>query len=173
MNLFSSAGFVTGLIVSLILVVIIFRFANTNHRMETEYDERQKEIRGNGYRFAFYAMAIYECLMMLFTVGEIALPFEPATLHFGAIIAGGLVLACYCIWKGAYFGLNNNVRRYIAVFTALIAFNAIPVIGAWKSGTLMENGRFGPVLVNLMVIVMLLVMAVTIILRKMTDRETE
>ena len=34
-------GFITGLIVGLILVVILFKYANTDKKIKTEYDERQ------------------------------------------------------------------------------------------------------------------------------------
>ena len=49
-------GFIAGLIVGLVLVVIIFRIANTDKKIKSEYDERQLRIRGKAYKYAFYTM---------------------------------------------------------------------------------------------------------------------
>ena len=49
-----ASGMTVGLIVGLILAVILLKFGNTNRKFKTEYDERQKEIRGMAYTYGFY-----------------------------------------------------------------------------------------------------------------------
>ena len=46
MNTAMAAGIPVGIAVGIILVVIILRYINRNKKITTEYDERQKQIRG-------------------------------------------------------------------------------------------------------------------------------
>ena len=163
----TSSSFVFGIVVGLILVAGLLRFANTNRKQKTEYDERQKEVRGRGYMFGFYTLLIYEALMMFLTLDGIELPIKPHILHFFGIILGGMVLATYCIWKDAYWGLNNNLKRYAIVFLATAALNAIPIIASVKGGKL--DLMDGPVL-NLICLVMLGVLGIELLIKYLTDK---
>ena len=71
MNIFKSTGVAVGLMVGLMIAVIIFKVANTNHKAKTEYDERQKEIRGKAYMYAFYTVVALECVMMIVDIGGV------------------------------------------------------------------------------------------------------
>ena len=42
-------GVTIGIIVGLILTIFIIRYVNRNKKLTTEYDEMQKQIRGEGY----------------------------------------------------------------------------------------------------------------------------
>ena len=92
----SSIGFAMGVIVGLILVVLLFKYANRDGKVKTEYDERQKAVRGKAYRYAFYAVMIYEALVCWLSMG-IELPAEQSVIHFFGIFVGITVQACYCI----------------------------------------------------------------------------
>ena len=94
MNIFKSAGVAVGLVIGLIIAVIILKAANTNRKAKTEYDERQKEIRGRAYMYAFYTVIVLECVMMLIDIGGISFPFENYLLHFASIMIGCIVLCC-------------------------------------------------------------------------------
>ncbi len=159
-----------GILVGLVLAVILLKAANQNHKMKTEYDERQKIIRGKAYQIAWYVMVIYEVLMMVLHIGEISLPVSEYVLHFGGVLVSAIVLAVYCIWKDVYWGLNSNRRRYSIIFLATGLLNAIPVYFSAKEGTLFANGETGPQLVNLMVLIMLVVLGITLIAKDAADR---
>ena len=164
-----SAGFTVGLAVGIILVVLLLKFANTNHKKETEYDERQKAIRGRGYMFAFYTMMIYEAIMIFFGMSGVTFPVAPIAIHFIGIVLGGMVLASYCVWKDAYWGLNNNLKRYAVVFLATAALNAIPLISSVKSGGKLDL-MDGPIL-NLICLVMLGVLGLEFLVKYLTDKD--
>lgn len=169
MNVFKSAGVAVGLLVGLIIAVIIFKVVNTNHKVKTEYDERQREIRGKAYMYAFYTVLVCECVMMIIDIGGIKLPFESYLLHFASMLAGCIVLCCYSIWHDVYWGLNNDPRRYSVLFIFIILLNLIPIIGAVKSGTLMENGKFGLPFLNIMVIVMMAIIGIVFLAKNFAD----
>ena len=130
MNISASFGVAVGILVGIIIVIICLKLTNKNHKVKTEYDERQLIIRGRAYRYAFYTVIIYECCMLVLGIGEITLPIKDYMLHFGGICLGCVVLACYSIWNDVYWGLNNSPKRYIALFAATAALNMIPVIGS-------------------------------------------
>ena len=169
-----ASGMTVGLIVGLILAVILLKFGNTNRKFKTEYDERQREVRGMAYTYGFYATVIYEVAMFLLSVAEIELPVENYILHFGAIAVGCTVLCVYSIWKGAYWGLNNDHRRYKAIIAVCIVLNMLPLIGLLRGESLMENGKIGMPMLNIMVLIMLAAAGVTYLIRQAVDRkETE
>ncbi len=173
MNIFKSAGFAVGFTIALLLIVVLFKFANRDHRAATAYDERQKVIRGQGYRYGFYTMIIFECVLLVLDAWEVSLPFQSGLIHFAGVLIGCLVFACHSIWNGAYWGINNDPKRYAFVFIALAALNAIPVIGALKSGTFFDEGRFAPPVLNLMVLLELLILGITLFAKHLEVQRTE
>lgn len=173
MNIFKSAGVAVGLLVGLVIAVIIFKVANTNHKAQTEYDERQKEIRGRAYMYAFYTMVAFECVIMVLDFGEINYPFESYLLHFASILAGCIVLCCYSIWHDVYWGLNNDPRKYSLVFIVTTLLNLIPIIGAIKTGTMMENGKFGMPFLNILVMIMLAAVGIVFLIKHIADGRRE
>ena len=171
MNIMMMAGVAVGLFVGLILVVILFKFANTNHRMKTEYDERQKEVRGRAYMAAFYTMMVFEVIFMLLSIGDITLPIADYSLHFIGIAAACTVLGGYCIWHDVYWGLNNDHKRYYIVFAVCIVLNIIPIVGASKSNTWKNaDGRIGIPALNVMVITMMAILGIELIVKGLIDR---
>ena len=164
-----SASIAIGIMVGLIVAVVLCIYANRNHRAKSEYDERQKEIRGRGYQYAFYAICIYEFIMMVLGIGDIRFPFEPYLFHFAGILIGVIVLSGYCIWHDAYWGLNNNRKRYALLFLVTGILNAIPVIGAMTHG-----GLTTAPLLNLMVLLMLLILGSELLIKYLVEkREAE
>ncbi len=163
-----AAGILAGVIVGLIIVMVFFKLSNSNKKMKTEYDERQQLVHGKAYKAAFYSFIVYEFLMMLIGVSEIELPVESHILHFGSIILSCTVLACYNIWHGAYWGLNNNRKRYAILFLVAAVINSIPVIAALKSGDIL-----GTALINLAVLVMMLVLSVLLLIKQVAGKEDD
>ncbi len=97
-----SIGFIVGLMISAVLIVIIFKVSNKDGRVRTEYDERQQAVRGKAYMAAFYTGALAEILIMCLLMTGIELPVEPYALVFAGIMASCTVLAGYCIWIVVY-----------------------------------------------------------------------
>lgn len=160
-----SASIAIGIMVGVIVAVVLCIYANRNHRAKSEYDERQKEIRGRGYQYAFYAICIYEFIMMVLGIGDIRFPFEPYLFHFAGILIGVIVLSGYCIWHDAFWGLNNNRKRYAIIFLATGILNAIPVIGALTHG-----GLTTAPLLNLLVLVMLLILGSELLIKHLMEK---
>ena len=168
----TSVGFIAGLMIAAIALVFIFRYANKDGKVRTEYDERQKALRGKAYKYAFYAEIFAQLVIMMIFMAGIDVPVEDYALVFSAILFGCIVLATYCIWNDVYWGLNNNHRRYLIVFAIATVLNILPLIGNVRGGTLMENGKIGLPLLNILVLIMMAVICVELLVKKAMDKDT-
>ena len=167
-----SAGLVFGLLVGLVLAVILLRYMNRDHRVKTEYDEMQKNIRNQGYCFGFYTVLIFEAILCL-VPSFIRIPAEPIVVHFLPIFLGVTVHASYCIWKDAYVGLNTNLKRYLAVAVLASLINFLAFFMAWKNGSLVVDGILQGPFVNLLCALMFAIIGIVGLLRKSVKREEE
>ena len=115
-------------------------------------------------------MMIYEAILLILSIGEVALPVESYVLHFTGMLVGAMVLATYCIWHDAYWGLNNNRKRYGLIFLALGILNAIPVIGSLARGGMLENGKLATPAINLGVLIMLVVTGAELLIKAQLEK---
>ena len=167
-NIYKSAGIAVGILIGLILAVALILIANNNRKFKTEYDERQLRVRGDAYRYAFYSVIICEVILLILAIGEFTLPIPEYVLHFGGILIGCLVLSGYCIWKDAYWGLNNNRKRYGIILVVAGLLNALPLYMALSTG----SGSDFPY-VNLLTCIMLLVVGIELLLKHFLDQRAE
>ncbi|MBQ8031551.1 MAG: hypothetical protein IJ260_08515 [Butyrivibrio sp.] len=172
MKLGASVGITVGIIVGLVIAFALLKVANTNHRMKTDYDERQQLIRGKGYMYAFYTILFYEVIMMIIDIGEFNLPIESYAVHCVGLILGVIVLGVYCIWNDVYWGLNNNKKSYYIIFAVCIIFNLIPIIGQARTGTLIQDGKIGLPILNIMVLIMMAVLGIEFIIKKLIGKNS-
>ena len=167
-NIYKSAGITIGILIGLILAVALILIANNNRKFKTEYDERQLRVRGDAYRYAFYSVIICEVILLILAIGEFTLPIPEYVLHFGGILIGCLVLSGYCIWKDAYWGLNNNRKRYGIILVVAGLLNALPLYMALSTGSVSDFPY-----VNLLTCIMLLVVGIELLLKHFLDQHSE
>ena len=172
MNYYTSLGFVIGLMIAAIALVFIFKYANKDGKVKTEYDERQKAVRGKAYKYAFFTEVFAQCVLMLLFMGGVEIPVENYILIFIAIILGCMVLATYCIWNDVYWGLNNDRKRYYIVFGVALVLNILPVYFNAIGGTLFENGRIGMPLLNIVVIIMMVIILSELLIKKIVEKNS-
>ncbi len=165
-------GLAVGIVVGLILVVVIMRAVNFNHKMKTEYDEMQRSIRDRGYKYGFYTILIVEALFCVVSSG-MDIPAVPIVVHFIPIFLGIVVQASYCIWNNAYVGLNINMKRCIIVAVAASLINFLAAFLAWRSGTLISGHVIQAPFVNLLCGVMFAILGLVALFRKAAVREVE
>ncbi|MBE5825531.1 MAG: hypothetical protein E7307_02730 [Butyrivibrio sp.] len=170
---YAGFGFVFGLMFAAVLCVILFKFANSNRKIMSEYDERQEVIRNKGYKYSFYTVLALEAAMIVVSVSEMTFPIATYLIHLGIVLIGCLVLCIYCIWNDAYWGLNNNRKRYTAIITIAIVLNIIPIIRAISTGELSGEGFDSLPVMNIMVIVWMAIIGATAIIKKLVKTDGE
>ncbi len=166
-------AFATGLMIAAVIVVCILKYANRDGKVRTEYDERQKAVRGKAYRYAFYTEIISQVVIMWILMMGIELPVEEYALIFIGVILGCIVLCAYCIWHDVYWGMNNDHRRFYIIFVVATILNAFPVVAGALRGTLIENGKIGMPLLNIAVLVMMAAVFIELFIKSMMDKKAE
>ena len=169
-ELFRSVGLAVGVLVGLVIAVLLLRYMNRDHKVRAEYDEMQKNIRNRGYMYGFYTILVFEALLCLIP-SFVRLPAERIVIHFLPIFLGVTVQASYCILKGAYVGLNTDLKRYWIVALAATAINFLSFFMAWKNGSLVVDGVLQAPFVNFLCALMFAVLGVFALLRKTADSE--
>ena len=138
-----SVGFAIGLLVGIVIAVILIKMSNTNRKLKVEYDERQKKVLGDAYKYSFWTYMAVLILEMALFMSEDELPVAGYLWPFFTLIIGVTVYLGYSIWHGVYWGLNNNRRRYMIVMVLAFIFNVVPIIGGIRGGYLIEDGKAG------------------------------
>lgn len=173
MTSYISLALIAGIIVGLLICVVLFIFANNNHKIKTEYDERQKAIMGKSYTYGFWAVIIVEVLFMClrFRPSD-AFPVPAYLFHVIPIYLGLTVVSVYQIWKRCYFGLNNNRGRYIGILiVAGIINTAIVVCAIVFANGRMINGYYDLPYINILCEAYFIIMCVAVLIRWCLDRK--
>jgi len=165
-------GVIIGIMVGAVIVALLLRFFNRDKKLRTEYDEMQKQIRGTAYKYAFFVVLIFEGVLLVLSMAK-EIPAKPSVIHFMAIFLGVTVQVSYCIWKGAYIGMNTNVKRFVICMTVVSLFNFWVSYMSWRNGELLTGGIIQEPAINLLCGLMFAVMGVVALMRKMTDREED
>ena len=141
------AGVIAGVVIGLVLVMILFKFANKNKRVATTYDERQKIIRGNGYKFSFYTVITALAVLGVFDLSGFVIPVSNTILYYTVILLGVVVCITYDVFKDAYWGMNNDKVRYGIMMFVIAICNFAGCIGLFKNGFFVD-GKLSNLFVN-------------------------
>ena len=122
--------------------------------------------------FAFYGTVIAEAVMICLSFSGVfaGLPIPEYVYHVTSMFVGFITLIIHSVWNCAYWGLNNNVKRYTITFIVLLIFNLVPFTDVIRNGIVIQNGYISNFpFMNFLVIIMMVVLAVTILARKRVD----
>lgn len=144
------AGLLCGIIISLIILSVLFRYMKTDGSKKCKYDERQQIARGNGFKYGFFTLLICNGIYLCLNAVVEKLYIDTVAAMFLIICLGVLVNVGYCIWHDAYMSLNENPRRVLGCFAAIGVCNlGIAGYEISREG-LLENGVLGFRGINLM-----------------------
>ena len=165
---------VMGAVIGIIFFVIIFAIAQKDDSMKQNYDERQEVLRGRGAKYGLYTMFFLNLALFLVESAGVSLPVSPGMALLISVIVGGIVFAVYCVWKEAYFALNQKAGVYIVVFLVMAVYNLVVGIAAFLDGAAVRNNQLTLRSLNLFAGIMMLVICGALILKKVCkDREEE
>lgn len=172
-NLSYGLGMLVGLLVALVLAKLLAKYYHTDGQKKSNYDERQKLLIGKGYKYAFSTLIVYNCLYVVLYAMTGKAFFDIPTAAFMNIFIGVAVFAVYCIWKEAYFSLNDNYRKYIILITILMLINAAGGLGIARHETLIENGMLTYRSLNLLCALLILIILTALLIKKIVSRNTD
>lgn len=167
MNKYYIMGMVCGVFVGLLLVAVLLKVTKTDGRMKCRYDERQTEARGKGYKYGFFTFLIGDFLYALLCAAEFEVPAEPAAVMMILIVLGMVVQIVYCIWKDAYFSLNENRTRVLVAFAVVAGFNLLLGVFRLLEGDVVVNGVLTFNSMNLLCGILFLIIFFAMLLKRL------
>lgn len=167
-------GFVVGLVIAAAIVYVLRRRIKQKFG-KTEYDERQKAVRGECYKVAFWLLVGFLALNGMFcnlTGIEWADPFVMSMT--GVLLAIG-VFVILCIRKDAYFTMNEQPRFYKRLFLVMIPIVAGTGVASILTGegSFIENGQLTSEVINFEVAALLLAVLIALYTRKEPQEDME
>lgn len=172
MNPYYALGVLVGVLVGLLLVVVFMKAINRDGKIKTEYDERQKEARGKGYMYGFWAIIIANALLFTFS-NSFDMTVLGSTVYFMPILVGVIVQVTYCIFKDAYVGLNNNMTRFVIIMSIVTVFNLFVGVKAYLDGELIKQGTVSSAFVNVLCGGIFLILTIELGIKKILDSRAE
>ena len=167
MNPYYALGVLVGVLVGLLMKAI-----NRDGKIKTEYDERQKEARGKGYMYGFWAIIIANALLFTFS-NSFDMTVLGSTVYFIPILVGVIVQVTYCIFKDAYIGLNNNMTRFVIIMSIVTVFNLFVGVKAYLDGELIKQGTVSSAFVNVLCGGIFLILTIELGIKKILDSRAE
>lgn len=171
MNPYYALEVLVGVLVGLLLVVFM-KAINRDGKIKTEYDERQKEARGKGYMYGFWAIIIANALLFTFS-NSFDMTVLGSTVYFIPILVGVIVQVTYCIFKDAYIGLNNNMTRFVIIMSIVTVFNLFVGVKAYLDGELIKQGTVSSAFVNVLCGGIFLILTIELGIKKILDSRAE
>ena len=172
MNPYYALGVLVGVLVGLLLGVVFMKAINRDGKIKTEYDERQKEARGKGYMYGFWAIIIANALLFTFS-NSFDMTVLGSTVYFMPILVGVIVQVTYCIFKDAYVGLNNNMTRFVIIMSIVTVFNLFVGVKAYLDGELIKQGTVSSAFVNVLCGGIFLILTIELGIKKILDSRAE
>ena len=167
-------GFVVGLVIAAAIVYVLRRRIKQKFG-KTEYDERQKAVRGECYQVAFWTLVGYLAVNGIFSMLTGIVWAEPFIMSMtGALLAIG-VFVVLCIRKDAYFTMNEQpkfYKRLFLVMTPIVAGTGLVSILSGES-SFIENGQLTSEVINFEVALMLLAVLIALHTRKEPQEDME
>lgn len=171
-----SLSYVTGFIcgfLSIFVVVFVLRiiakkvFKNSKKQ---NYDERQIAARGQAAATGFTTLCIWQVFSMLFE-STLGINFiDPALWHLLGLLVGMTAFAMACIWRDAYFTVNNKkLPFFIIIGIGIVANLAIFFANGGFNAGISDNGLYGSHYVNFFVVIMLVVISINIVIKHFVD----
>lgn len=164
------AGVVTGVVVGLVIAGIAMTFTKKNRKEKFTYDERQKVSRGEGYKYAFYVLLIYNAAYACLDMALDRVWAEPMTAALIGIALSVLVHVIYCIWHECYFSMNEEPKRVLIFFAIISLVNIIIAVMQGREGELIENGMLTNQCANLIVAIMFGIIMIALAIKTVIKR---
>ena len=166
-------GFVTGLVLAILVIGMVKRILYKRNGKMPEYDEMQKIAQGMAYKYGFLTAVSAVVVCSVLDISNIHFFADDATPMFLVLFLSVGVFAGCSIWKEAYFGLHANTGRYIRFLFVVTVINLISAVQSFRNGTMLTNGKLNYTCVNLWCVILLAVMLVIMLIKKNQKQEEE
>ena len=172
MDLLFSLCMVTAVIAVITgMVFVALKLMNKDGNATTKYDERQKRVRGEAYKYAFFSVIISNGILMLTNIFGTAIESFGYNIFFIPIFVGIVVHISICIFKDAYIGLNTNITKFMIFMFLISLLNLGLAARAIVMNELIVDGKFQPPFLNLMCGSIFIVLGFELLIKMLIDKK--
>lgn len=168
-----SLGVLVGVLAGVIFAIFLLKWMKKGREIRCRWDERQLLIRGNGFKYSFFTVIILLYLYSMFGNEIHGFPMDYQATGIFIIFFGVMVDIVYCIWKGAYFALNENKKRVMAAFVVLGLINLLVGIRNLVNGDSFTDGVLNIRSANLFCGVLFVVIFATMLIRMLISEKDD
>ena len=161
-------GVSTSLVVGMLFIIVGLIIKRKKKGTWCKYDERQIMAQGKAYKYSFIFCIIYFAVFGCFQ----GVTDEQWIDNFWGIYMGialsVFLFAAYSIWNDAYISIQENPRKYVCIFSALLVINLFPCISK-----LIHREALGTNLLNLVLAIILCFILGLMALKHYCDKKQE
>lgn len=160
------------LVVGVIILILIAKRNSTGKR-DVKFDERQEQIRGKAYKYAFLGSTFSMVSGIIFTgiYGDMLMD-TPFLLAVCVCIGAG-IFAVYSITKDAYIAFNRNIYLQLIIFTVVGVLNIAGGIHMMLFENVLTDGRMTISMINLVVGILFMVITFAMIVKLVSERQND
>ena len=167
--IFLAACIVYGLLMGLLIFSMCY-----NGSDRPEYDERQKLVIGNGYKWSSFTLFALLLIYSVLSFSGMADFLDPAIFCEAAVIVGTGVFAAYTLINDGYFAVNAISGRMMGIFAALFLLTLVGTIRFITTGMFFKDGRLGTGFILLLITLMTgTIITIWFVKRKTDDAEED
>lgn len=166
-------GMLTGITFGIVLAVLLIALCNKDRKIKTEYDERQQQVRGKGFKYAFFTVFGAIIVLIVLKAAEVAIPIHDSVVLFFIVVLGIAEYATYAILHDAYFGLNNKRSSYLMIFALIALINTFATIRCGIAGVLVVDGVLELNGINMLCAALFLWLFIVLIIKKYLDEKED
>lgn len=131
-----------------------------------KYDERQALIRGKAYMISFYIMIAYYTIYGFSSTLQDK--FDTSTAMFTGVLIAVAIHFSYCIWKDAYFSLNEDKKKMMIAFGGIATINFVLGLGNLIHGKIIVDGVITYHCLNLLCAILFLYLFIVLFTKRLT-----
>lgn len=166
-------GVMCGVLICVIICMFIFKWTHKDKAFKCKFDERQELAIGRGAKYALYTLMSYNVLYAVIDEGiEQKFISNSLALITGLIIAAAVYVG-YCIWKEAYFALNENPKRVMIAFAMIAIVNFMSFAMNTTHGNLVKDGVIQLTASNLLCGILFALIFIELILKSISKKREE
>ena len=161
------------LIFAVIMVLALIR--KKQHSQDREYDERERLVRGEAYRYAFTAIVLFAAfhVFALLLLGH-PLMADGVSSLLGIFLAIA-VFAVYCIRNNAFKTMrtSSGFRSYSILLIIVVGINTWSGIMSARDGSLLEDGILQTPVSSFACAACFLVVLIAMIMQNVANKKEE
>ena len=162
-------GVGVGILIGLIMVIV----SASQKKDRIDYDERQMAARGEAYKVGFFAMAVVNSLISIYTfITGRSIFLTPEMGNFVSVILGVGAFAVAAILKDAFLSLHEKRKPFFACGAVIAVMTGAGTVRFAMEGMLLENGRLSDrSLIAFVLLLWLVILGVLAVHSRKEDKE--